>query len=218
MARRLRKLSYDGEKVLVRFEQTRLNGEPDEFETKCSDKPAPELIAALAALRSHVGHILELPPAYTEGLVVRGVSLGYGGETEVMGATITALRTLQTARAPLVLNTPFLPSAPYSETGDPGPLLPETCTDALRKVEAEAFRYVDGHRAQGDLFAAPAVVEAVRDLCPEPGSGIESVTISAAGHEPVTLTAETREKADRALAAMGAESGWGMDQAPAAEA
>lgn len=154
MSRRLKKVSYDGKRVLVRWEVPKLKG-TDEHELHCCDEPANGLRLALELLRPHVLLICELPEAYGEvGLEVRGASFSYGGEDEVMGATITALKHVGTANAPLVLNTPHLASAPYSEEGDAsGPLLSRNAIEALDHLSREAFRYVEGYRAQGDLFA-----------------------------------------------------------------
>ena len=42
-------------------------------------------------------------------------------------------------------------------------------------------------------------LRAARNLCPKAGGGVTSITIRSAGREPVTLTAETREKLNRRL-------------------
>src|SRR5689334_4983658 len=102
MLRRLVKLSYDGKKLLARWSVTRPGGE-DEHELLCHDAPKPELLDALKALRPSVATICELDSDYCADLEVRGASFSYGGERHVMGATITALKKLDTANAPLVL-------------------------------------------------------------------------------------------------------------------
>ncbi len=199
MIRRLRKLSWDGHRLLVRWEQARA-GEWDEYELHCGQVPLPDLLTALQALTASVSKICELEPKYCgEGFALRGVSISYT-EADVMGATITALKYLKTARAPLVLNTPHLMAEPMSET-DEAPLLPAETVEAIAALELEAWRYVAGERAQGDLFAGEqgkvaaagggravpaAVVEAAARLAPEPGSGISEVTLSM-GDKSVTL-------------------------------
>ena len=62
-----------------------------------------------------------------------------------MGAVITALITIESANSPVVINTPHLPSAQYSETGQ-SPLLSHKCTYALKQLLHEAERYIDGER------------------------------------------------------------------------
>jgi hypothetical protein len=151
--RRIVKVSYDQKKVLVRYEQDRA-GDVDEFEIVCKDKPAPEFVTALAALRTHVAEICELTDNYCQDLEVRGASFSYGGEGKVMGATITALKTVSTARSPLCLNTPHLPSEPYSDReDDETPCLSDDAAEALDHLCLAALAYVDGKRAQVELFA-----------------------------------------------------------------
>ena len=201
--RRVTRVKYDGKRVTVHYEVPP-GEEPDEYVVTCNARPAPSFLAALAALRTHVGTICELPVEYVERLDVRGASYSYGGKAEVMGATITALKSLTTARAPLVLNTPHLASAPMSET-DEAPLLAPLAGTALETLAREALRYVDGHREQSEMFdqPAPGVVDAVRlmrDSLP-PGA---SVTLSA-GDRSVTL---------KGPAAKGDESPGDLDQEP----
>jgi hypothetical protein len=154
--RRVVKVSYDQKKVLVRYEQPRA-GDADEFEIVCKDKPAPEFVAALVALRKHVAEICELGDLYCKDLEVRGASFSYAGEGEVMGATITALKKVTTARSPLVLNTPHLPSEPYTEDDKSGtPCLSDEAVGALDDLCLRALEYVDGKRAQVEMFADAA--------------------------------------------------------------
>lgn len=158
MHRDVTKIAWDGERVKVRFEVPRGEG-VDEFEMSCVDAPAPGLQKALCQLVGHVQEILELPADYCANLEIRGVSFSYGGEGRVMGATITALKELTTANAPLVLNTPHLASAPYNADEDPGaggPLLSDEAVEDLMQLQAEVLGYVDGQRMQGDLFSGVA--------------------------------------------------------------
>lgn len=156
MNRRLKKLSWDGETVKVVYEVARLSDEWDSVTIEAHQTPLPALTAALAALKTHVATICELPDLYVRGLEVRGVSLSYsdvalgdGEVEETRGAVITALRQVR-ARAPLVLNTPHLREL---ESAD-GPTLPEDCVEDLDALEQQAFAYVDGQRwaEQTELF------------------------------------------------------------------
>lgn len=147
MARRLRKISYDGRRVLVRWEAPR-KGDVDEHELASGDKPLPALQEALHALREHVAEICDLPAAWCNDLQIRGVSCSYAGDEETLGVTITCLKALESASSPLVLNTPHIPVEPFGDS----PCLSEACEIAILTLEKEAFRYVDGHREQTDLF------------------------------------------------------------------
>lgn len=159
MSRRLRKLGYDGEKVRIRWDQPR-GHERDEHELISKDKPAAELLDALRALRPHVAEICQLETAYCETLEIRSVSCSYGGDEEQLGVTITALKRLETARAPLVLNTPHLPTEPYSKTDTTAPVLSVAAIAAVEACERAAWRYLEGHREQRDLFERSAEAQA----------------------------------------------------------
>ncbi len=152
MARRLRKLSYDGHRVLVRWEIPK-RGDFEGYELESPDAPAPSFIEALHGLRTHVATICELPEKYCADLDVRGMTCSYGGDKDTLSVTITALKHVQTATAPLVLNTPNLPAEPYNDTDESStPILEEATEAAVLLLASEAFRYLDGHRAQTDLF------------------------------------------------------------------
>lgn len=152
MERRLKKLKLDRfGKVDLSYQARRDDSAPwDDYTMSCNAAPRPEMALALQALVPDVLDICELPDDYAGGMTVASVSLSYGGDAETMGAVITALKALVGARAPLVLNTPHLPSASYSD-GDEPTLGGETVAKLL-DVEGEAFLYVDGDRAQGSLF------------------------------------------------------------------
>ena len=129
----------------------------DDFSLKCSDKPRPEFFAALDALREHVIDMCELPEELIERIAVKGVSFSYGGEGETMGATIIAENKLIKSNGAVNINTPHRPSEPYGDT--PKGILPDRmflapdCVSALKDLEKEARKYIDGDRAQGRLVA-----------------------------------------------------------------
>jgi len=158
MSRRLTKVRYDEKKVEIHFERMRL-GETDEFALKCSDAPLIDFTQALDALAEHIVTMIGVPRTWKLGLKVRGVTFSYAGENDTMGAVITALKTLETTLGPLVVNTPHATVEPYNAEGDPSRCLTADCVKALRALETQAWRYVDGIRVQGDIFAdadAPA--------------------------------------------------------------
>lgn len=150
---RFTKVKYDGSKVRLEYEKVRKDGDPDEFVLHSADQPAPELEAALQALAIDVVTICELIPSDTERLKVRGVTLTHSHD--IPGVVVTALKTLQTSNAPLVLNTPHLPEQSYSGNEDE-PTMPTGMYARLCEIEAQAHRYLRGDRAQGALFEMPA--------------------------------------------------------------
>jgi hypothetical protein len=153
--RRIRKVKLTKEeKIMIVFEQM-AGGDWDEYSLTCSEKALPSFYQAVQDLVPHVIEMCELPADYAERIIVRGVSVSYGGEAEVMGATITAQMTLMKSNCPLNLNTPHKASDSYSESdADPNQLLSDNCIAALKALYRECERYIDGERAQGKLFPA----------------------------------------------------------------
>lgn len=125
---------------------------------KSLDTPHDDLVNEAAKLVGAVREILELPDTLWEDRIkVTGVSWSFHEDSGVRGATITAQITLETTQSPLVVNTPHLPFEPYDPNAHPEavpPLMPEEWQDVLNDLEAEAKLFMDGKRAQGELFDA----------------------------------------------------------------
>lgn len=150
---RLTKIKFDGAKVRIEYESKREDQkEWDEFTLHSADLPTLDFTDALKALGQDVIAICELPADDLSKLKVRGVTITH--TLDVLGVCITALKTLKGANAPLVLNTPHIPEAAYSEGAD-SPILGTGTVDRVHDLILAAERYIDGERAQADLFAAP---------------------------------------------------------------
>lgn len=128
-------------------------GEPDEFLLKCGDAPLPSFVAAFVALIPHAARWLELDPksGMAARLTVSGLSVSYAHG--VMGASLTCRVPLVNCQGPLIINCPHKPSEPYGEGGDESVCMPGDTVEAVRTLIDEAWKYVDGERAQGRLFA-----------------------------------------------------------------
>lgn len=153
---RFTKVKWNGTKVVLTYEKPRQDGEPDEFSLSCGDRPTPEFIQAFDALAEDVIDICELPADQARQVSVRGLTRTY--TNDIMGAVLTACKSLKAANAPLVLNTPHLPSEAYSgQESDPNPTLSGDTVMRIARVVEHAQLYLNGHRAQGSLLpAAPA--------------------------------------------------------------
>ena len=127
----------------------------DEYSLSCSDEAKPEFGIAMLALAQDVIEMCELPDDYLNRIAVRGISLSYGGENQVMGAVIVAQMSLHKSNIPLNLNTPHKPSEPYSDGSDESQLLDPKCVDRIMDLVAEGEDYAKGVRAQGNLFMMP---------------------------------------------------------------
>lgn len=153
---RFTKVKYDGSKVRIEYTVEREKGKaPDEYALVSADAPLPSFSEAMHDLSADVLTICELPEEQRTKLKVRGVSLTH--TNDILGACITALKTVKHANAPLVLNTPHLPEAPYSDNPDE-PVMVDGMADRVLRLCEEAQRYLDGERSQQSLFAAEGEV------------------------------------------------------------
>jgi len=151
---RIRKVKVTSDnKISITHEKQVRTGSWDEYSFTCSDQARPEFYQAMGSLAPYVIQMCELPDEYLERIEVRSVSVSYGGENEVMGATITSQMKLSKSNCNLNLNTPHKASDSYSDApADEKQLLPEKCTEALYKLYDECELYINGDRAQGKLF------------------------------------------------------------------
>lgn len=155
MKTRIKKVKItNDDKIHIIFEKRAKNREGwDEYSITCSEQARPEFYIALRGLAGHVAEMCELPEDYANRIQVRGVSFSFGGEKEVMGATITAQMELYNSNCPLNLNTPHKASDSYSDIpADPMQLLTDECVNALYVLSNECDLYIGGERAQGQLF------------------------------------------------------------------
>lgn len=156
---RIKKVKVTSEnKISMVYEQISKTGAWDEFSFTCSEDARPAFYAALKKLATHVIEMCELPESYSDRITVRGVSFSYGGENEVMGATISAGMELKYSHPNLNLNTPHKASAMYNENtpDDEMQLLSGDCVDDLENLQKECEAYIKGDRAQESLFKGVA--------------------------------------------------------------
>ena len=145
---RFRKIKYDGTVVLIETEDA--GGAWEKATTLTSrEEPHPDFTKALAAFVDPVLAICQLPDDYGHTLTVRGVSLSRDDDGNE-GCVVTCLKELLFVPAPLVLNTPHLSEREGADGSRP---MPAALADALDALKREAQAYVNGKRAQADLFA-----------------------------------------------------------------
>ena len=154
MARRhITKVKFKEGRVEIHAKQKLRVGDDAKTEIlNCSEEPADGFKKAFGELETHVRTILQLPDEqWQDRIQITGVSYSFSEDTEVEGAVITGFVRLDTSHSPFSFNTPHLPFEQYSATGE-SPLMPEEAQDDLRILRREAELYLDGKRAQGDLF------------------------------------------------------------------
>ena len=147
---RFKKIKFDGDTVTLVTFDARAKWEKEETVTS-REAPHPDFIAALGALVEPVLDLCELPEDYGLGLTVRGVSFSEDDDGN-RGAVVTSLKTLDTVSAPMALNTPHV-SERANNDGECS--MPPALDRALRALEREAYGFLQGKRAQSDLFAQP---------------------------------------------------------------
>jgi hypothetical protein len=143
------------DKITLEYQKKKGDDSVDEFAFSSFDKPLPGFDLAMLALRKYVLQICEYPvnDDFLTRVTVTGVSFSYGGNEDVMGATLIAQLALKECNAPLNLNTPHLAEDFYSENGgSEKQLMPVNMASDLDKLIDEAERYLQGERAQGELF------------------------------------------------------------------
>lgn len=125
---RIKKAKINSDKkVVLAYEKQVRGGIWDEYCFTCSDQARPEFYQAIGKLAPYVVEMCELPEEYLQKNLVRGVSFSYGGADEQS----------------------YCPGS----DGDEKQLLSDDCVRALDILCEEAELYIDGERAQGNLFS-----------------------------------------------------------------
>lgn len=141
--------------IRLEWQVLKKDGSKDEQHYYSYDKPLEEFDNKLANLRKHVLEICEYP-VEEERLArveVTGVSFSYGSKSNVMGASIIAQYQPKDCLAPVNLVTPHKIETFYNESGgDDRSLMSDKMLVDLNALMVEAERYLNGERAQGDLF------------------------------------------------------------------
>lgn len=139
----------------IQLEYQKKNGPYwDEFVMKSAEEALPSFYRAFDNFPQHVEAVCELPEGdhQTHPYEIKSFKFSYGGDAEVMGVTITASRTLVNSNSPLNLNTPHMIESPYSEGGDDTQVMSDDMLSCIYILTDEAQKYLDGERAQGNLF------------------------------------------------------------------
>lgn len=142
------KFSEQAKKVTLEWTETKPSGDSISHSLDSTDAPRPELLAALEALRPFVVKICEYAGKW--GDTIRPTGLVISEKDDVRGIVITATRALELTSAPLAMNTPNLVEEKW----------PEGLATALETLEAEATQFVNGKRAQQELFEGNGKAEA----------------------------------------------------------
>lgn len=153
---RMKKIKYAGDPLKVTIKYQRLNkiGEWDDHEMETKTEPHPDFIRSLNAMGNHLQDMCEQYTATGDPAPcdARSVTVTWSGDPEIMGCVISGGRSLDWSYQPLNINTPHKTAESHSEHEDEMQLLTTECVEDLEKLMQEAWSFIQGKRAQGDLF------------------------------------------------------------------
>lgn len=150
-ATRIRKVKYRDGEIYVRAEIVENEGATEkEIHVKSREEARAEFYSAFAALAAPALALIEASSDWSERTTPIGLSISHSEDLGI-GAVITCLVKCPQTTAPLVINTPHL-SEQASEGNDNAPVLPGIMAGAIYDVIEEATKFMDGRRAQLDMF------------------------------------------------------------------
>ena len=166
---RLTKIKIKDKFVLLRWEKFEPSTKNwDTYELESADPPRPELRDELTHWQNHIAKICELPEDYAKRITVRGISISYSEDG--MGIVASGTMELKTNAAPLCINTPYKPDSVGENMSEDFALTAEQYDD-LENLCEEAYRYINGDRAQQNLFSQEEKHESNSDTESERRSG-----------------------------------------------
>lgn len=151
--RLIKKIKRDAKgKMTFGYVETIEDGLSSEHVAKYTEQPHPDFLIAFEAVSSHIAPMLEMPADAVERLKASEVDLSYDDIDECKAVTISATFYIPKQATAVGIKTPTF-NVPKSdkEEGLPGYLTKQEMAD-IGKLLQEADRYINGHRAQGNLF------------------------------------------------------------------
>lgn len=165
------KITANGKSIQIHWiSRKKTASEADEqhnHQLECAEKPKPEFDTALQAFLLFMLRIIGAPTDWTDNTKITGVSLNKE-EDGRRGIVITASRKCPFGAAPIALNSPHMrePKDDAKETG--ANFFLSGMADAIDTLCEEAQAYLDGDRAQGELFGDPKPEKVKRGKGGEP--------------------------------------------------
>lgn len=166
-ARQFSKIRNTGKAIQIEWNTKRKTAsQAEEYQShqlECPERPRPAFDLALQSFLASALTILGAPPTWSENTKVIGVSLNKE-EDNRRGIVITLTRKCPHGAAPIPINTPHLRESMDEREKGPNFWLPGM-EEQVAYITAEAEAYLDGDRAQGELFegAAPAPTAAASE-------------------------------------------------------
>lgn len=155
--RNFTKIKNTGKSVAIEWSTKRTTAskaeEHQSHQLECPERPRPAFDTALQTFLPFLLRILGAPVEWSDNTKVTGVSLNKE-EDGRRGLVLTATRKCPFGAAPIALNTPHLRES-QDATKEKGALfwLPGM-DEAVDQMIHEAEKYLEGDRAQGELFSS----------------------------------------------------------------
>lgn len=133
----------------------------NKFTMDCRQRALPELYSKRNQLTDHVCELMDLPDDWSHTMEIRSISFRYFDDNpkgKVFGVVITAIRKLKSGLT-VILNTPFSTDIPLGNSTNYDACLSEVCVKVLHALQAEAIKYINGERAQMELFKEESTKE-----------------------------------------------------------
>jgi len=115
---------------------------------KSEDTRSQKFTDSMAALTRHLQSVVSLPAKYLDTVIVSGVSFR-DHETKGMGAVISAQKKLSHCSSPFNMSTPLMWEG---SEGQNDAVFDQNTLELLQAIREEAEAFVNGARAQQDLF------------------------------------------------------------------
>lgn len=154
-------------KVIIGYSNNRGDVGSDIVEYASSDEPLRSFRAAMQQLQVDVVEIIGFMKDDAGDITIRAVAIKY--KEGVRGLVIGATKHVKGARIPFNFTTPYLEQAKDGE--DHVGFMSKKLNVKLDVIIAEAVKYIDGERAQSDMFehsGAPPVREGDPEVPPAP--------------------------------------------------
>lgn len=144
-------------------------GEWDKHTLVCGDEPRMDLLESMQAMARHVAEICELGQEAEKAVFVEGVKMAYKPGNSYL--VLLAQKVLLASQTFLPLRTPPWPE--HDEEGIDFCMSGDLVRD-LRRLMAEAWRYIKGERAQQTLQFAAVVADDTNDDTDDDDNGVDT--------------------------------------------
>lgn len=149
------KITSNGKAIAIHWISRRKTAsdadEQHNHQLECPERPRPAFETALQAFLPYMLTILGAPDEWRTNTRVTGISINKE-EDGRRGLVITASRKCPYGAAPIALNTPHLREAKDEAKEKGANFFLGGMADAIDAMCVEASAYLEGDRAQGELF------------------------------------------------------------------